>query len=164
MRMILGVLDNNVWMFVSFTVLFMLLVIFLNFGEIHYYRSFLNYMEHCEFVKCEVLMALTMKSTVFWDGMLCSQRVSQLVALLVPIVSLWTPFQAYISIKFSTCGLLCLLPTSYWLLAWLMLFPEDGDSTFFQNITELLLEYMVSHPRRQYSSMQVHSSKTSQNF
>jgi hypothetical protein len=115
-------------MFISFTVLFVLHVIFLNFLEIWYYRSFLNYIELCKFVKYELLMAVTMECTIFWDGMPCSsvkvhqhfcgtqclhhqsQRVSQLVGLLlVPTGSLWIPFLTYISVKFSTHGLHCLL-------------------------------------------------------
>jgi hypothetical protein len=44
-----------------------------------------------------------------------------------------------------------LLPTDY--LRCLFFHPTDGGSMFLQNASELLLDYMVSHPRAQYSSI-----------
>jgi hypothetical protein len=132
-------------------------VIFLNSGEIWYYRSFLNYMEQCKLVKYELLMAVTMKCTTFWNGMPCSpvrvhqhfcgtyclrhqsQRVSQLVALfLVPTSSLWTPFLIYISVKFYTHSLHSLYC--------LLLHPTIGFAYFYMKMGT------------------VHSSKTLQHF
>lgn len=43
-----------------------------------------------------------------------------------------------------------MLPTSCWLVAW---DPEDGGSICLWNIGELLLDYTVSHPKGQYSSV-----------
>jgi hypothetical protein len=34
----------------------------------------------------------------------------------------------------------------------LFLDPEDGGSTFLRNVSELLSNYTVLHPRREYSS------------
>jgi hypothetical protein len=46
---------------------------------------------------------------------------------------------------------ICLLPTDY--LLGLLFHPIDGVGMFLQNVSELLLDYTVSHPRREYSSI-----------
>jgi hypothetical protein len=71
----------------------------------------------------EVLTVVTIKSIIFWDVTLISEPGFPLAAHSV-----------------------CLL------LAWLLFDPEVGGSMFLQNIGELLPDYTVSHPRRQYAS------------
>jgi hypothetical protein len=50
----------------------------------------------------------------------------------------------------------CWFLPSCWLPALLSFDIEEGDSMFFWNITKLLPDNMVSHPRRQYTSQSLH--------
>jgi hypothetical protein len=48
----------------------------------------------------------------------------------------------------------CLLHAGF--LLDLLFNSEDGGNTFFQNITEFLLDYTASYPKRQYASNRGH--------
>jgi hypothetical protein len=56
------------------------------------------------------------------------------------------------SIFKSQSGLACQLLFACYLLG-LLFDPEDGGSVFLQNVSELIPDYTVSHPRTQYSAL-----------
>jgi hypothetical protein len=79
-------------------------------------------------IRFEVLTAVTVKNTLFWDVILCS------------------PLEVQQCVRATYClSFLCFL-------LGLLFDPEGGANTFLRNVGELLLDYTALHPTRQYSS------------
>jgi hypothetical protein len=108
-------------------------------------------MEYCQFAKYKLLMAVTIKSAIFWEGMPCSSV--NISVELTPVI---------IRVK-SSLFLFVLSGLLFWLISqssslhmaypaycyillmvWLIILYECGNNIFFQNIKELFQEYTVT--------------------
>jgi hypothetical protein len=114
------------------------------------YGKIQKYIYHVGF---ELLMVVTMTSTVFWDVIWCSlvEICWHSTGTYCLHLYAWRVRHASNAMFFSFLYKRSADEKVYFIIvtdAILLFDPENWSTVFFRNVGELLMEYMVSHPTR----------------